>query len=223
MAMTRSTIRGLVEDATGRTDKTALINSAIDIAVEELSTQHLWTDMLIENDVLLLADVNSIALASNVARVDEVRIIDGTLSRSLRIRPKKWIVSHFPNPSARSTGKPAYGYIEGQTLFTVPVPDINYTIRYSYYKLHPALSSDGSVVEIRHSGPAVAAYATFWVFQSIEKHEEAEKWLVSYLRLLASAKKVDRANAATKFVFDQRGERIVLNDYWLDPFVRGMP
>ena len=223
MAMTRSTIRGLVEDATGRTDKTALINSAIDIAVEEVSTQHLWTDLLTEDSVTLLTPAPSVSLASDVSRVLEMRIIDGTLSRPLRIRSKAWIVKHFPNPSAQNTAKPVYGYLEGKSLFTVPIPNVNYTIRYSYYKLHPALTSDSSEVLIRHIGPSVAAYATFWVFQSIEKHEEAEKWLVSYLRLLASAKKIDRGNAATTLMFDQRGEVIVSGDYWLDPFVKGMP
>lgn len=152
-----------------------------------------------------------------------MRIIDGTLSRPLRIRSKKWIVTHFPNPSAQNSAKPSYGYIEGQTLFTVPIPDVDYTIRYSYYRLHAALATDASTVLIRHIGPVVVAYATFWVFQSIEKHEEAEKWLISYLRLLNSARKVDRANSATKFVFDQRGEFLLVNDYWLDPFVKGMP
>ena len=224
MAMTRSTIRGLVEDATGRTDKTSLINSAIDIAVEEVSTQHLWSDMLTEANVTLIIAVADVTLATDVARVVEIRIIDDNLSRRLIIRPKSWMVRHFPNPAAVSTGKPRYGYLEGQTLTVVPYPDAAYKITYSYYKLHAALSLDTSTVTIRHAGPAVAAYATFWVFQSIEKHEDANRWLVSYLQLLQSAKRVDRANSVIVHEADQRGNLPVSsNDYWLDPFVRSMP
>jgi len=224
MAITRSTIRGLVEDATGRTDKATLINSAIDIAVEEVSTQHLWSDLMVEADATMIVSNPDIALASDVARVAEIRIIDSNLSRRLEIRPKSWIVRHFPNPVAVSTGKPRYGYIEATTLTVVPIPDTAYTIRYSYFKLHIALASDTSTVLIRHIGPAVVAYATFWVFQSIEKHEDAQRWLMSYLQLLLSAKKVDRANAAIVYVADQRGDLPVSsNDYWLDPFVKVMP
>ncbi len=224
MGMTRLTIRGLVEDATGRTDKTSLINSAIDIAVEEVSTQHLWSDLLVSTNLFLVVGSTSKALASDVARVVEMRVIDNTLSYPLKIRPRSWVVRHFPNPSAQSTGKPSFAYIEGQTLFTVPLPDAIYEIQYAYFKMHVALSTDASEVTIRHAGPSVVAYTTFWVFQSIEKHEEAQKWLVSYLQLLESAKKLDRANSAVKHVADQRGRMPVsTNDYWLDPFVKEMP
>ena len=224
MPMTRATIRGLVEDAIGRTDKTSLVNSAIDIAVEEVSTQYRWSDLLSEDDVTMTIGTQSVALdATDLARITEIRVIDGTTSRPITIRSKSWVVTHFPNPSSVSSGKPAFGYLEGTTLFVVPLPDEAYTIRYSYYRLSPALTTDPQTVLVRHSGPAVVAYATFWVFQSIEKHEDAERWLATYLKVLESAKTADKENSVVKQVFDQRGQVFVSGDYWLDPFVIGMP
>ena len=224
MALSRATIRSLVEDAIGRTDKTSLIDSAIDIAVEEISTQRLWSDLLNEDDVIMTIDTQSVVLdATDIARVTEVRVIDGTTSRPIGLRSKTWVVTHFPNPSAVNSGKPTFGYLEGTTLFVVPLPDETYTIRYSYYRLHPAMTTDAQTVTIRHIGPAVAAYATFWVFQSIERHEDAERWLATYLKLLESARKIDKENSAVKQVFDQRGQVFVSGEYWLDPFVTGMP
>ncbi len=223
MALTRAQIRTLVLDATGRTDKTTLINTAIDLGVEEFSTQYRWSDLLIEADATLTADVQSVALASDVARIIEIRLIDGNNSRTLRIRSKDWIVKHFPNPSATNSAKATFGYLQGTTLFVVPIPDSAYTIRYSYYKLSAALTTDAQEVDVRHSGAAIAAYATYWVFQTVEKHEDAERWLATYLKLLDSAKRTDKENSVTTQVFDQRGEILVSQEFWLDPFVGGTP
>ena len=223
MALTRAQIRTLVLDATGRTDKTTLINTAIDLGVEEFSTQYRWSDLLVEADATLAIDVQFVVLATDVARIIEIRLIDGNNSRTLRIRSKDWLVKHAPNPSANNTGKPTFGYLQGTTLFVVPIPDEAYTIRYSYYKLSAALTTDAQTVDVRHSGAAIAAYATYWVFQSIEKHEDAERWLATYLKLLDSAKRTDKENSVTTQMFDQRGDILISGEFWLDPFVRGTP
>lgn len=222
--MTREALEELVYESTGRRDKTSLVRSALDIAVEELSSQRLWSDLQVEAEATLTVDSPSVALASDVARVSEVRLIDDTNSRPLRIRPKTWLVTRFPSPESRSSGRPIYGYIEGQLLYVMPLPDQAYKVRYTYYRLHPALNEATSEVLIRGADKAVAAYATFWVFQSLEKSADAERWLAIYERLVDSAKKVDMANSAIKQEATGRDDVVESgNDYWLDPFVKRMP
>lgn len=222
--MTRETLESLVLEATGRTDKTSLIRTAIDLAVEEISTQRMWTDLQTEAEATLTADEPSISLAEDVTRVTEIRLIDGTLSRPLIIRAKNWITQYFPDPESRSSGRPAYGYLEGRTLHLVPVPDDAYVIRYTYFPLHAALESPTSPLLIRAASRAIVAYATFWIFQSLEKHEDAKRWLDSYFSLLESAKKVDSGDSVINRQADARGSLPANSgDYWLDPMVRSAP
>lgn len=222
--MTRETLESLVLEATGRTDKTSLIRTAIDLALEEISTQRMWTDLQTEAEATLTADTMSVALAEDVTRVTEVRLIDGTLSRPLIVRAKNWVTQYFPDPESRSSGRPAYAYLEGRTLYLVPVPDDAYTIRYTYFPLHEALASSTSELRIRAASRAIVAYATFWIFQTLEKHEDAEKWLKSYFILLESAKKVDCGDSVINRQADPRGSLPANSgDYWLDPMVRRAP
>lgn len=222
--MNRLTIRNLVIEATRRSDKTSLINSAIDIAVEEVSSQRMWSDLLTAGQTSLILGQGFIDLASDLARLTEIRLIDGTSSRNLIIKTREWVGDYFPSPESFSTGRPVYGYLLGKTLHIVPRPDAAYVLKYTYVKLHPALASDTSEVLIRHAGPVVAAYATFWVFQSINQQMEAEKWLVTYFKLLESAKKIDRDNTAVEHAADIRGELPLSGrDYWTDPFEEEMP
>lgn len=224
--MTRAELRALVIEATRRSDKASLINDAINFALADISSQHLWSDLLVEATATLTEGSTSVSLAADVARVTEVRILDesGTPSWPLQVRPKSWVVRKFPNPSAGSQGRPNFGYLEGTTLSTVPVPDVDYTVRYSYYRIHPNLTSDGSSTLVRGIDPAVIAYATHWVFQSIEKYEEARRWLEIYAMKLTIAKKVDKDNSVVQSIAESRDEQLPANhEYWLDPLVRRMP
>jgi len=222
--MTRSELEALVLEATGRTDKTSLIRLGINLALREISSQRLWTDLQTEDEVTIAASATYVDLATDLARPTEMRVIDGTQSRPLRIRPKTWLIKRVPDPSSRSTGRPTYGYIEGKRLYVIPIPDAEYTIRYTYFKVHPDLSSDSDEVLIRGIDGAVVAYATYWVFHSLEKTEDAKVWYQTYEMQLRSTVKLDSMNPAIEQAADQRGNEFDLSgDYWLDPFVRSMP
>lgn len=218
--MNREDLETLVSEATGRTDKLTLIRSALNLAVAEVSAQREWSDLLSRDEVTISSGAQSVELADNVARVFQVTVVDDTLSRPLLGRSKSWVEERYPSPESWPVGQPECGYLEGKTLYMVPRPDQDYVIRYSYYKLHPELTSPTSELLIRHAQAAVVAYATFWVFQSIEKLKEAEQWYALYLRQLASAKKVDSSNSMTKFQMNPRGSSMPYDNYWLDPYVR---
>ncbi len=222
--MNREALENLVIEATGRRDKVSLIRTALNLAVAEISSQHLWSDLIVEDEVTITEGSSSVSLAADVTRVLEARVIDGTLSQVLDIRPKSWLISQVPDPISRSTARPVYGYLEGRVLYLIPRPNNDYTIRYTYCRLHPDLSTPTDELLIRHATAAVVAYANFWVFQTIEKSTEAASWYQIYATQLMSAKKVDKSNFAVKFkATSQRELSQVNSDYWLDPFVRKMP
>jgi hypothetical protein len=213
-----------VIEATGRSDKITLINTALDLAVAELSSQRDWSDLQVQAEATIALGAGSVSLASDVARVKEVRLLDGTLTRPVLLRSKTWVLERYPYPDNISPSRPVYGYLEGKTLHVVPWASVSYDVRYTYYRLHPALADDSSEILVRHAGPAVVAYANFWVFQSIEKAIDADRWLTSYWKLIASAKKVDSDNTAVVTNATQRGEELPARpDYWLDPFTKRMP
>lgn len=228
--MNRSQARDLVVEATGRTDKTTLINSALDLAVEEVSSQHLWSDLLTEVQTASVPGVQEVPLATEADRIVVIKnlgespAVDDLRAIRMMIRTKVWIDTHYPHVEAMNYSRPVLGYILGRILFTVPISDVAYDLRYSYYRLHPPLTLDIDPILIRHAAPAVVAYATFWVFQTIEKHDDAQRWLNSYLILLESAKKVDRSSVV-QIEADLRGMPVprVPADYWLDPFVKEVP
>lgn len=219
--MNRLQARNLVIQNTSRTDKESLINSALDLAVAEVSAQALWIDLLTPGSVTLLSAATSVALADEVDRVSEVRLIDGLSSYRLNIRPKTWVVSRYPNIAVLGSARPTVGYIEGKTLFVAPPSNAEYEVRYTYCPLHPALAADVDEILIRHAAPAVIAWATSWVFQAIEKHQDAASWDARYQAQLKSAIKAN-ANSAVTYQFDT-SQGVSTPEYWLNPFVRSMP
>lgn len=223
--MQRSEIETLVVEATGRTDKTSLIRSGINLGLREISAQRLWSDLQTSADVSITTGSSYVDLATDLSRLVEVRVIDGTLSRQLLVRPKTWVTSKFPDPASDSTNRPLFGYLEGKRLYVVPYPNQNFTIRYTYFRVHPDLSADSDEVLIRGIDAALAAYATYWVFNSIEKSEDAQRWYSTYAMHLETAKKLDMSNPAVKFVAEPRSdsEAYPTGDWWLDPLVRRTP
>ena len=222
--MNRSEIRTLIIATTGRSDKETLINSAINIALRKVSAEALWNDLLTEADVTTGADDTYVTLADNVRRLTEVRWIDGLNSSRIVIQPKTWIIRLYPAPDELPSGVPLFGYLQGLRLYLVPpVAEADYTIRYSYYPLHADLSDDTTETTIPQADEAVIAYATYWVFKSLEQHDDAERWLIDYRLRLVDAKRMDLSSAV-----DYAGRPRGLGDpvsanYYLDPFVRSMP
>jgi hypothetical protein len=226
--MNRSELRALVIQNTGRSDKTSLINSAINIALKEISSAKRWSDLLTRGTATLTANTGYIDLASDLARLDEVRLFEtsGTTAWDLEVRRKSWLTGKYPNPEAYSPGKPVFAYLEARRLYLYPIPDAAYPVRYTYYKIHADLSSDSSSSDLRFVDQAVIAFATAWVFQSLQQHDDAKRWFGTYAAFLASAKGADGDNSAVKFAAESRPDEYadserLQSEYWLDPFSKG--
>lgn len=221
--MNRKTIRDLVISTTGRTDKDALINSAINIALNKVSSAHLWNDLLTEATVTLTIDAVSVALASDVRRLSEVRLIDGLNSYAIKVVPKTWLVQRYSDFTSYASTTPRFAYLQGTTLHYIPASDAVDTVKYSYYKLHTDLTDDTTNITILHAGEAVIAYTTHWIFKSLQLHEDAAMWLESFAIELNNAKRADRS-PVIEYSAIPRGQGLLTpNEYWRDPFIKATP
>jgi hypothetical protein len=221
--MNRAEIRALVIEHTGRDDKVSLINSMVNVALKKVSSEHLWNDLHEEGTAVFTIGSNTVALASDLRRLAEVRVLDGLSSWKLLIRPKSFIVKMYPDITAYSNAKPRFGYREGTTLYVVPAPDVAYDLAYSYYRRQPDLADDATDIAAEITEDCVVAYVTYRVFKSVGQHEDAAQWRVDYQDLLAAAKALDRA-PAVEHAAEPRGRgRPVPEDFYVNPFIKETP
>lgn len=221
--MNRGAARTLVEQATGRVDKTALINSALDLGVSKVSTARLWSQLKVTASLTLALGTSSIALSSDATRVTQFRVRDGTASYKLAIRAQEWVKQRWPLTSSMTDAKPAYGYLVGKTLHVVPEADVEYTIDYDYYRLHPPLAEDSDLLLIDAADAAVIAYASFWTWLSLEQPENAAAWKATFDDELRDAISADKASATEIFLMPHNETVAVQPDFFLDPFVKHSP
>lgn len=222
--MNRAEIRALVIDHTGRSDKTALIDSMINTALKKVSAEHIWRDLLTEASVTMIPAQSFVDLVATLRRLSEVRIIDGLNSYKLIVRTKSFLIERWPDFDSQADGKPRFGYLEGVRLHLVPPPDEALTLRYSYYRRIADLTDDTTDIVIDIADEAVVAYATYRVFKSLQQHEDAALWFADYEELMKDAKMMDRSTAVELHGVprDFWGTPIP-TDYWVDPFLRRTP
>lgn len=224
--MDRAAIRNLVAESIGRTDgsKDSLINSAIDLAVSKISLARFWRQLQVAGSVDLLINTTSIALATDAIRVTEIRVNDGTnWAKKLPIRPKEWVVRRWPDVSILSVAPPTVGYIENKTLHVIPGADKEYTIVYTYFKLHPVLATDTDSPLIDGIDAAIISYATYWAFKTLQQLEDSKLSFQSYKDELADAINVDKLTVEETFASPWNEQVPVAPNWWNDPFQRSMP
>lgn len=220
--MTRLQLRSLVIDNTRRSDKTDLINAAIDLALEEIGLVHDFRLMSEESDLSVAQSAASVALPSDYYQVLEARLIDGTESFELQIKDKNWVVERWPNIASVPEGTPTVAYEENGTLVLAPRPNRTYTIRVTVSKLPSSLTSDSSSPTIAGISHAIVAWATAYVFKSIQQFEAARFWMQEYARSLILAVRADKRRSAVKYQLEEfpDSERNLSTRPWLDPFIR---
>lgn len=178
----REELRNLViSNIGGRTDKNSLINSALNLALEDiaerLSTQELET----EDTTVIAEDDYRIALPDGFLQVTSARLIDSTSSYPMEIKPADWVTDRFPNPSADSTGRPYYGYVQGGYFYFVPYSDDDYSITLSVKLVPNALSDDADYPTVKYIDRCIVAWATYYVYQSMQQYQDAKYWFDTYL------------------------------------------
>jgi hypothetical protein len=124
-------------------------------------------------------------------QIVELRLIDGTLSYSLPVRPKFSVVRAYPNVASDPTTLPAEAFEENGSIFLHPRPIKDYVIRGTFISNPSTLSADSDVPFTDVLDSAVVAHATATVMRSLQKFTEAQRWDQEFERQFASALAAD--------------------------------
>jgi len=188
--LTRSQITTSIEALTGRTDKSAVIVTAIDLALEEISNSHQWRSLKFEDQtVQTVASTQTVDLSSlGIDQLLSVRLIQGTdSSYVLKYISEELFDKLIPDVTDLTESTPKYCYIKGNILYLAPVPDTAYSLYIRYVKNMVA----GAENTIKGIEGAIIAYATSFVFDSVEKEQMATRWDKRFQRSLLFAIRAD--------------------------------
>ena len=216
---TRKELRELVKpNLGGRTDKDTVINSALEAGLKYAINIHFFRSMINENDVEIVADDTYLTIPSTYFQLLECRLIDGTASYNIDIRPKKWITERWPNISERSTAKPIYGYIEGGKIYLYPVSNGSYTVRITTCDNPTFSSADATENPIPCLDDALVYYATAHVMKSLQMFELAASWDLEFARAFSAAKTGDMKGPEVYRLEPFGAEKPAVIEPYLDPF-----
>ncbi len=193
-----------VEVRIGRTDKGDVIDSALDLALEEMGQQHTFKSMWSESDLTIVADDDEVSLPAETLQVVEARLIDDLLSQPFPLYAKTWVVEKWPNIAARSTGKPRFGYEDRGVIKLYPESDGEYTLRVTVIALPTLAAGDASEPTVAHVNKYLINSATAETFRSVESYEAAAVWDRRADRALKMAIRFDRKRVDVRR-FDQHG------------------
>lgn len=214
MALTRAQIETLVISNTGRSDKSTLISSAIDLALEEISNDHDWRAVRFESTSLTTtASTQTVDLSSlGIMQLLSVRLIQGNdSSYLLNYISEEQFDKLIPDVTDLTDGFPKHCYVKGDTLYLGPRPDAAYSIYVRYIKE----LVDGAENTIKGIDGALVAYVTAYVFGSIEKMELAQLWEQKYEKALIRARRADNRVRTRKRPLTSQSPSPTP---WLDPF-----
>lgn len=201
--MTRLQLRTLVEGNLGRSDKSTLVNSAIDLALGDISTENVFEVMKTSTSLTLTIGSTSVALPSDFYKLEQATLINGTQSFPFQIRTRSWFLRRFPNVSAYSASIPVYGYIQNSVLYFAPKALDNYTLNLNYSFLMPSLTSDSDSTLTTLIDGAVVAYATYYIFKSTQNYTDSREWYGEYQAQVRSAIMADRKLGGIQLQHDE--------------------
>ena len=222
--MTKEEIRDIVISYTNRSDKTTVIDTAIDFALTTLAQTNLFDDAKREFNCPTSATVSSVFLPAKLNQLLDVRLIDPsspTLSYPLVLLRKLEFVAKFPNvPQNSVTGRPYWCYRDKNVLYFHCITQAAYTFRMTGYFL-PTFFLDTDENPILDSDEAIAAYATANVYESLEMFDAHDRWLGKWKMLAKNLIDSKQRELGIKFVATpwQRNAPSEVNAPWLDPFV----
>lgn len=222
--MTKEEMVGLVVLNTRRSDKTVLAGSAIDLALNEIALRHEFHSLKAEAFASLTLGSTTVTLPDNVYQIKKVVLQASSTSfaHEVPLKLKSWVLERYPDLGEQlAVNLPAVVFREGTTLVFVPPATQDYTVRVTYRRLFPAIGDDDEPTDLTLTN-AIVAWATSYVFRSIEEFLSADRWLGEYERSLRLAITADRARGEV-----HQHEGFVDEPYepaanpWQDPFNSG--
>lgn len=220
-------LRTAVFDNTGRTDKTTVTDRAINLGIEDIVDSYQFRDLRVQRDVGIVVDQASIIIPTDYHQVVDARLIDTTNENSnpIRIKSKKVITDLIPNPDDLTAGRPSLAYEESGSLFLIPKSNGVFIIRLLLDLKPTTLVLVGDNPQVDRIDRAIIAYATSYVYDSVQQFQQAAVWTKRYNEALAKAilsddRKPGKIDKAQEFHghHGHHGHHLSVTP-WLDPFV----
>ena len=172
---TRAELRTRVVAITKRTDKTTVINEALDMGLADAAWPHDWREMKSIETLSASAGDTSISLPTGTHHVSEARFINGTQSHKLIILPRTRFLRMFPNVADAQETKPQYVYVDNDTMFfNGPLSD-DFDIYATCYIL-PSFTDDSTENPISVLNNALTYFMLSFLYDSMEMFSAARVW-----------------------------------------------
>jgi len=227
--VTKEEIKDVVVLHTNRDDKTDLIYTAIDLGLKQINMRWPFKQTRIVVDTAVVEDQVSISLPTDALQLVSVRIKDdGTVTGAqvVNVYSKSYLVQNFPalgDEDTSSSGKPTIAYEQNGQLFFVPRSNGSYTLELTYDSIELLEETTDSPASA-NLDEALIAYATAYVYKSIQMLSDAQFWNVEYERAFDITRRADSSRTAQKRGMrgaQQHGQpRPGMQDYRLNDFTR---
>ncbi len=196
---TRGELRTRVVSITKRTDKTTVIDTALDMGLEEISLHpnHDWRQLVSEQTLSASDGDSSEPLPTGTHHVKEARFINGLQSYKIQLLPKTQFLRWFPNVEDAQALRPLYAYVDNSTMyFSAPLTD-DFDIRALCYIL-PSFTDDDTEMPISVANNALTFFALGFVYDSMEMYSAASIWNRRYATAITAAMLTDVSVAGTE-------------------------
>jgi len=215
MASTKAELVTRVQNITKRTDKSTVVNDALDMGLRQISYLHDWSELVSIETLSTTTDDTSATLTTGTHHIIEARVIDGTHSYKLRVIPRMQFYRLYPNVASASSSKPCLAWSDNTTLYFSAPLDSGYDIYVMSYILSTFTTST-TECPIALAENALSFYAVSFLYDSLEMFNAASVWNRRYEQAVAIAIKTDLAQPAREHIAEGfRG--IPTDDYdWLN-------
>lgn len=219
---TLSQMESLVRKHLGnRTDLDDELDELINFAQDMICRQHPHSDLDELITDTLTADSATYTLSSVSRDIYSVRVLDGTNSRKLDYIEYRLFDDMLPKPDEYTTGRPSHYTFWETKLELWRVPDDTYSIRIRRSKWPTALSGSADTSDYSHMDDIIVCLATSWAFKMIGETDRMKFWGDHAWRQLRQ-EIINDMRISDASVVPSGNLRMVVSDYWKDPFVRSV-
>ena len=160
------------------------------------------------------------AKPSECRTIYDIRMIDGSMSRTLLPMTPKSIDKSVPFAAQNSTGKPTH-YVEWKDWIQLyPIPDDTYIIKMRYYKWQTAFALGTSTAEIDHIDDIITFAAAAYVWKFLGEPEQAAIMEQAVEVSLAKCGKLERLKPDLVLKPNMGSYSRSASDMQNDPFVK---
>lgn len=190
MGMTLAQLRTLVQANVNRPDKTVVVDAGLNFGLDELTRRHTFKGRRSEVPVAIATGDTSVSVPEGMTNVSNLRLqnSDASVVSTICFKAKNVLLRQFPQLTiANIQGMPAYAYEEAGQIFFFPEASQEYTLLVTGDSQGGFLAAETDTVGIDGIDEALVAYATAYVFRSIQQNEEAGIWGANFERLAVTA------------------------------------